>query len=114
MSSYAQTWRRRRQAEAERREAWRQRALASLPALSAVLVDLGATRIIAFGSIIHGDVSGEPDIDIYVEGLAPERVAEATGRLFLTAPLPVDLLVAGSGRPEIEARARAEGVVLHG
>lgn len=114
MSTYAQTWRRRHEARVARREALRQAALAALPALSELLVELGATRVIAYGSTVNGDVSDEPDIDLYVEGLAPEVVGHAVGRLFLAAPLPVDLLVPGSGRPEIEARARAEGLVLHG
>jgi len=58
-------------------------------------------------------LSDEPDIDLLVEGIDPLRIGQAAGRLFLIAPLPVDLVPIETGRPEVVERALADGIVLH-
>lgn len=89
-------------------------ARAALPALVALLVrDFGVRRVVLFGSIRRGDPSDAPDIDLLVEGLDPARHDEALGRLFLAAPLPVDLVSVEHGRPAVVQRALVEGEVLY-
>jgi len=95
-------------------EALRERARAALPGLVDVLVrEFGARRVVLFGSMVRGFGSDEPDIDLLVEGLSPAGLAAASGRLTLLAPLPVDLVPAETGRPEVVRRALEEGDVLH-
>ena len=66
-----------------------------------------------FGSLLGATPSESPDIDLLVEGLVPDRRAEARGRLFLLAPLPVDLVPLDVARPEIVARALEDGETLY-
>jgi uncharacterized protein len=104
----------RTQRRLEEYEALRRRVHDGLPALVDVLVrEFGAREVVVFGSTVTGFASDEPDLDLLVAGIPRERFAEALGRLFLLAPLPIDLVPAEWGRPEIVARAREEGVVLH-
>jgi predicted nucleotidyltransferase len=54
------------------------------------------------------------DIDLLVDGLALERLIEATVRAErLLAEARVDLVPADQIRPEVMTRALAEGVLLH-
>jgi predicted nucleotidyltransferase len=90
------------------------RARAALPVLVRVLVEeFGARRVVLFGSIAHGLPSAEPDIDLLVEGVAPDRLGEAHGRLFALAPLPVDLVALETGPARVVAGALESGEVLH-
>jgi predicted nucleotidyltransferase len=101
----------RRRLDAER--ASRERARAALPRLVAILVDeLGARKVVLFGSLVSGRATETSDIDLLVEGLDPARIDEALGRLTLASPLPVDLVPAETGRPAIVRRALQEGEVL--
>ncbi|MFH1467368.1 MAG: nucleotidyltransferase domain-containing protein [Pseudomonadota bacterium] len=102
----------RRRLDAQR--ALRDRARASLPALVAILADdLGAKRVVLFGSLVSGEISETSDLDLLVEGLDPRRYDEALGRLVLASPLPVDLVPLETGRPAVVQRALREGEVLH-
>jgi len=115
VEEHAQTFLRSHEARAAAREQVRQRALEVLPTIVDLLVrELGARRVVLFGSLVRGSLSEEPDIDLLVEGLDPLTLDRAAGRLFMLAPLPVDLVSVESGRPEIVARALEEGIVLHG
>jgi predicted nucleotidyltransferase len=96
------------------RDRWLVEARAALPALVGLLVqDYGVRRVVLFGSILRGDPSDAPDIDLLVEGLDPARHDEALGRLLLAAPLPVDLVSVEHGRPTVVQRALLEGEVLY-
>lgn len=101
----------------QRQEEWdslRRKVREALPGLVKVLVeDYGARRVTLFGSLLGTAPSESPDIDLLVEGLAPDRRAEARGRLFLLAPLPVDLVPLEVARPEIVTRALEDGETLH-
>jgi predicted nucleotidyltransferase len=86
----------------------------ALPGLVAVLVrEYGVRRVTLFGSLLRPTPSQRPDIDLLVEGLDASRRAEALGRLFLLAPLPVDLVPREMGRPEIVQRALEDGEILY-
>jgi predicted nucleotidyltransferase len=70
--------------------------------------------VVLFGSLLGPAFCETSDIDLLVEGLPSQRFAEALGRLFSVAPVAVDLVPVETGRPEVVARALAEGEVLHG
>ncbi len=96
-------------------EALRERAREALPEMVRVLVhEFGARKVVLFGSTLRGFDTDRPDIDLLVEGLPATRLAEARGRLWLIAPLPVDLVPVETGRAEVVRRALEEGEVLHG
>ena len=95
-------------------ESLRRRVREALPGLIAVLVrEYGVRRVMLFGSLLRSTPSEQPDIDLLVEGLDSRRRAEALGRLFLLAPLPVDLVPVELGRREIVQRALEEGEILY-
>ena len=76
--------------------------------------DFGATRVLLFGSLARGMAGPGSDIDLLVDGLALERLIEATVRAErLLAEARVDLVPADQIRPEVMTRALAEGVLLH-
>lgn len=64
-----------------------------------------------FGSALE-DESKATDIDLAVEGLAPEKFFEFYGRLFFELPKPVDL-VDLSQEPPIAALIRSKGVRIY-
>ncbi len=64
-----------------------------------------------FGSALE-DENEATDIDIAVEGLAPEKFFEFYGRLFFELPKPVDL-VDLSREPPIAAIVREKGVRIY-
>ena len=70
---------------------------------------LGAVWL--FGSALE-DADGAADIDLAVEGLAPEKFFEFYGRLFMELPKPVDL-VDLSQNPPIAAIIREKGVRIY-
>ena len=95
-------------------ESLRSRVREALPGLVAVLVrEYGVRRVTLFGSLLRSTPSERPDIDLLVEGLDVSRRAEARGRLFLLAPLPVDLVPREIGRPEIVQRVLEDGEILY-
>ena len=84
-----------------------------LPSLVGILVnDFQTKRVVLFGSMAKDEPSERPDIDLLVEGLDAARLGEASGRLLLAAPLPVDLVPLETGRREVVARALEEGIVI--
>ncbi|MBA7506047.1 hypothetical protein ES706_04727 [subsurface metagenome] len=64
-----------------------------------------------FGSAVE-DENEATDIDIAVEGLAPEKFFEFYGRLFFELPKPVDL-VDLSREPPIATIVREKGVRIY-
>jgi hypothetical protein len=52
----------------------------------------GATRVLLFGSLAHGRYRAGSDIDIYFEGVPPEKAGAATGLAMVAFPnAPLDL-----------------------
>lgn len=97
------------------REDLRRRVREALPEMVRILVEeFGARKVVLFGSMLRGFDDDHPDVDLLVEGLSPERRAEVVGRLWLLAPVPVDLVRAESARVAVVRRALEEGEVLHG
>ena len=82
----------------------------AIPAAAAMLRSrFGVTRVLLFGSLVTGDVHAESDIDLAVEGLAPERYFEALGELFRTLPANVDLVRLEEASSSLGDRIAAEG-----
>jgi predicted nucleotidyltransferase len=90
----------------------RQRDVA--PRLARTLVETyGVRRVILFGSLAWGGVDEQSDIDLAVEGLPADRLAEAHGALMLQASGPVDLVRLETLPATFRQRLEAEGEVLH-
>jgi len=115
LSSYAAGWQARDRLRQQQAAEWRSRMEARLPQVARMLADdFGATRVLLFGSLARGMAGPGSDIDLLVDGLALERLIEATVRAErLLAEARVDLVPADQIRPEVMTRALAEGVLLH-
>jgi predicted nucleotidyltransferase len=77
-------------------------------AACALVDQLGASRVLLFGSLARGNAGPESDVDLWVEGL-PDTAYLAT-----IQAAEVDLVMAGWARASVRERALSEGVVLHG
>jgi len=73
--------------------------------------DFQVSAIWLFGSALENEEQAT-DIDLAVEGLAPEKFFEFYGRLFFELPKPVDL-VDLSQEPPIAAIIREKGVRIY-
>ncbi|MEK6607740.1 MAG: nucleotidyltransferase domain-containing protein [Myxococcota bacterium] len=104
---------RRREMERDRaRSRLRQRWLAAATQAARILTDeFGARRVVLFGSVARGDVHEASDVDLWVEGIAPDRFFEAAGRLVAILPR-VSLVPAEASHPLLRERALAEGIPL--
>ncbi len=73
----------------------------------------GVRKVILFGSLAWRRPRLASDIDLAVEGLAPERFFRADAELAREIPIPVDLKLLGECPPMLRRRIETEGVVLH-
>ena len=91
------------------------RARSQLPEVVRVLVEeLGVRRVILFGSLLDGRLHERSDIDLAVEGLAPERYWEALWRCSKAAQRHVDLVPLGEASASLRDHIRERGEVLYG
>lgn len=79
--------------------------------IAAIAEDFQPTAVWMFGSALE-DEQAAVDIDLAVEGLAPERFFDFYGRLFFELPKPVDL-VDLSQDPPIAAIIREKGARIY-
>lgn len=104
--------------EDEERHAAQRRAAEArsrLPALVHVLAqELGATRIILFGSLLGDALSESSDVDVAVEGLDSSRYWEALWRCSDALGRCVDLVPMEDAGASLLRRIEVEGEVLHG
>jgi predicted nucleotidyltransferase len=68
--------------------------------------------VLLFGSLAAGRCAPGSDIDLAVEGLAPERYFDALADLMALFEAPVDLVRTEDAAPSLAARLEAEAVVL--
>jgi hypothetical protein len=102
-----------RRAEGQSREADRLTAL--LPAIVRLLVErYGVRRVVLFGSLATGDLSGDLDIDLAVEGLDPAAHWAATTAAARLAGADVDLIPLEDADARLQGVIRREGRPLHG
>jgi predicted nucleotidyltransferase len=73
--------------------------------------EFGVKSVWLFGSAAKDETTAT-DIDIAIEGLAPEKFFDFYGRLFFELPKPVDL-VDLSQNPPIAAIVREKGVRIY-
>lgn len=103
--------------DAERRAGQERAAEARrrLPRVVDLLVrELGATRVVLFGSLLDGTLAESSDVDLAVEGLDRARYWEALWRCSDALGRAVDLVPLEDARPSLRERVRDEGEVLHG
>lgn len=111
---YVEAWRRRfaEQAEADRRyaeEAWEEARKAAR-----FLADrYGVRRVVLFGSLPAGRFRQGSDVDLAVDGLAPERFFRADAQLAWNASVPIDMKLFADCPLSLLERIDREGVVLH-
>ena len=87
-------------------EAWRVARLAA----DVLRSDLGATRVLVFGSVVRGTMHESSDIDLAVEGLDPCRYFDALARVQGLGPFEVQLAPLEHCLPHIREAALREGV----
>lgn len=88
------------------------RLSALLPDAAAILRELGATHVWAFGSLVHGDPHEESDVDLATTGLSGGAFVTGLGRLSLLFPADVDLVRLESAAESFAARVQTEGRAL--
>ena len=110
IAEMAATWRRH---EAERRARALVRArrlLDRLPEARETLIGHhGASGVFLFGSLATGDCREDSDVDLAVDGLAPERYFEALADVMAIVGGPVDLVRLEEAGGSLRDRIRAEG-----
>jgi hypothetical protein len=100
-----------RAAEARRR-ATAATIRARLGAVVDELAQLGAGRIVLFGSVARGEADDDSDIDLAVEDLPATALFEAMARAWTAAGRPVDIVRLEEATPSLRARILADGEVL--
>jgi predicted nucleotidyltransferase len=74
----------------------------------------GATRVWLFGSLAWGEAHVASDVDLLVEGLPSEAWGLACGLAEAKVGAPVDVVRVEDAPPELVARIREQGILLHG
>jgi predicted nucleotidyltransferase len=95
-----------------RGEARAARLRGCLPAAALALRGHGARRVLLFGSMTTGRATEASDVDLAVEGLAPERYFAALADVMAIVAGPVDLVRLEEAPESLIARIGAEGVEL--
>jgi predicted nucleotidyltransferase len=107
---------RRRLAEQKQREAERRARALEVAREAARLLydDFGVTRVILFGSLAHGAwFHARSDIDLAVEGLAPEHYWKAWVAIEKLEPsIEVDLVLLEDAKPSVREVVEKEGISL--
>lgn len=110
---YVAGWKARARAGQQARFAYVQRARQEATRLAQILAaEFGATKVYLFGSLTRDWGRATSDIDLAVEGLAPDRYREACARIEAETDLPVDLVDLRDAPASLARRIRDEGVVL--
>lgn len=77
-------------------------------------VEFGATRVILFGSLARDDPAREEfDIDLAVEGIAPEKIHQAGGSVRMVASREVDLVDLAAVSDRMRSLILEQGVILY-
>ncbi|MEK6607112.1 MAG: nucleotidyltransferase domain-containing protein [Myxococcota bacterium] len=92
----------------------RARVLALPPAAANALVrEFGVRRVVAFGSLVWSErFHSRSDVDLAVEGIAPDRFFEAWSRLERLVGRSIDLIALESCPELLRARILREGRAL--
>jgi uncharacterized protein len=111
---YLQAWQRRQARQREDDEVAAQRAMSLARDLARLLVEqYGATRVVLVGSLARGEFKSGSDIDLAVEGIAPEAFFAASAEIERVARwVSVDLVPLESARALFRDEVARRGVVL--
>lgn len=114
-ADYQRGWRVREAQRTARLRALAEQARAEAVRLAHLLAaEFGATRVILFGSLAHGDPTREEfDIDLAVEGIAPERIHQAGGSVRMAASREVDLVDLAAVSDRMRLLIMEQGVTLY-
>jgi len=116
IDGYVAGWRERAEVRQREQQELNRSARARLPEVVRCLVEqFGATRVVLFGSLARDELEPESDIDLLVEGVAPDRLLEGcacASRLMGT--WWVDLVPLERAHPKLLEHASQQGEVLHG
>ncbi len=111
-----EAWRKRAREDAALAEKRRSQARSKAKALAEhIRLHYRAERVFLYGSLAwNGHFTAHSDIDLFVEGFAPE---EEYWRMFgeleeLAAPFPISVILAQDAIPSLAAKVRQEGVEL--
>lgn len=116
LNGYAQGWIERARRRTDHHASWREGILGRMNEVVSLLRDqFGVRRILLFGSFARGDAAPGSDLDLLVDGLAKERLIDATSEVErLLKEVDVDLVPESIAYPAVKARAESEGILLHG
>ncbi|GIW71997.1 MAG: hypothetical protein KatS3mg102_1539 [Planctomycetota bacterium] len=91
LQDYIAGYDRRRAARMAARQQLAARARAAVPAIAQLCRAYGARRVRLFGSLVTGLLGTDPDIDLAVEGVPPQRFFELWGRIATLQPAGVEV-----------------------
>jgi len=103
---------RRAAAEAEQLQLCRRARAAAEAAAERLAVQVGARKVVLFGSLARGAFRPGSDIDLAIEGLAEGRILEALAAASEACEFEVNVVPVERARPYIQQAIEAEGVVL--
>jgi predicted nucleotidyltransferase len=115
LEPYLKTLRARDRRLREERSARAREVEARLPALASVLTKrFSVRRVVVFGSLLSGELYEASDLDLAVDGLAPEDYWRALDAVSCSAGAAVDLIRLEDAPDALKQRIAREGRVLHG
>lgn len=110
---YLEAWDERQASAVARRQELAAAARARAPVLAARCRAAGASRVRLFGSLVTGNLGATPDIDLAIEGVAPEAWLALAAELdHLAAPFEVDPVFYESAPAPLRAAVEHHGVEL--
>jgi predicted nucleotidyltransferase len=80
--------------------------------LAGICRSFGARRVLLFGSVVRGSVRPGSDLDLAVEGVAPDRFFDLYGTLLTAAGVPLDLVDLDDAPTSLRACIEQQGVPL--
>lgn len=115
-AAYAAAWKRRTREREKEDHQRAEEALVEARRAARILAErYAADRVILFGSLAWPrPFRRDSDIDLAVEGLAPEHFFRADAELAREIPFPIDLKLLSDCPPGLRERIEREGRVLHG
>jgi predicted nucleotidyltransferase len=112
---YRESAKKRLEAESEEIESRREQAWQAAKRASQVLKNqFGATRVVAFGSLVHkAGFTRWSDVDVAAWGIAPEDTFQAIGIISeLDTSVPVNLVNVNTARPSLLEAIIRDGIDL--
>lgn len=79
----------------------------------AIAEKTGARHVYLFGSLVWGGAHGRTDVDLAVEGLAPERVSDFAAEVMQQFDASVDVVPLERAAESLRRRVLEEGELLY-